>query len=102
MQDKLAYQYFEKLKRNPKIGNTEGTWSIDGERDVYLHQVMLPKEDDITYNIFLDLPSMILLTKRVGYVTSTKGKSEGSLELKSAQDILSKPVTINELTVSAS
>ncbi|MFC3025259.1 hypothetical protein ACFODT_15760 [Vibrio zhugei] len=48
-----------------------------------------------------DLPSTILATKRVGYVKSAKGKSQGQLELKSAQDVLRKPVTVNELTVSA-
>ncbi|WP_417884483.1 T6SS effector BTH_I2691 family protein [Vibrio rumoiensis] len=93
---------FDSDKVAPKLVNTQGTWSIDQKSDRPVYTVVLTKQDDIAYNIFLDVPSNILSTEKIGYATSTQGKNQGQLELKSAQDVLRQPVTVNELTVSAS
>ncbi|MFC3023646.1 T6SS effector BTH_I2691 family protein [Vibrio zhugei] len=93
---------FDSEKVAPKLVNTQGAWSTDQESKAPIYTVVLPKQDDIVYNIFLDLPSNILSTEKIGYVTSTQGKNQGPLELKSAQHVLRQPVTVNELTVSAS
>ncbi|MFC3025611.1 T6SS effector BTH_I2691 family protein [Vibrio zhugei] len=93
---------FDSDKVAPKLVNTQGEWSIDRESERPVYTVALLKQNDIAYNIFLDVPSNILSTEKIGYVMSTQGKNQGQLELKSAQDVLRKPVTVNELTVSAS